>query len=463
MIPAADVPRLGALCGLLIVLALAGAVFQSLQGLVVLRIEGRISSALVPALWDRLLRLQTRFFTQFASGDLAMRVIGASDFIKKLSSTVVTAVVTALFSVFNLALLYYYSWKLAACATLLLGFLLLVTALLLVRLLGHESSIRRIDGSISGMLLEVFGGIVAVRTTGAEGRAFARWARCYAHRLLATIRVRRFANHIHQLLSVYPILTAMAVFTGAVRLDPELSNAGSFLAFSITLGNLMASVVAVGYTSIGLIELWPMYDRARPILEAKPEFAAAVAEPFRLTGALALNHVSFRYPGADHGAPVLDDVSLQVRAGEFVAIVGPSGSGKSTLVRLLLGFENPEAGAVTYDGRELAALDVRDVRRQIGVVLQDAQLMPTDIYSNIVGFAPELTLDDAWRAARLAGLEADIRAMPMGMFTMVGEAGGNLSGGQRQRLLIARAICAARASCCSMKPQARLTTSPNRS
>jgi ABC-type bacteriocin/lantibiotic exporter with double-glycine peptidase domain len=120
--------------------------------------------------------------------------------------------------------------------------------------------------------------------------------------------------------------------------------------------------------------------------------------------------------------------------------VGPSGAGKSTLMRLLLGFETPDSGSVTYDGRELATLDLRDVRRQIGVVLQHAQLMPSDIFSNIVGFAPFLNMDDAWQAARLAGLEDDIRQMPMGMHTLVGEGGGNLSGGQRQRLLIARAI-----------------------
>ena len=247
-------------------------------------------------------------------------------------------------------------------------------------------------------------------------------------------------TRIHQWLAVYPILTAMVVYIGAVHLDPELMKAGSFLAFNIAFANLMAAVLAVGYTSIGLLDLLPMCERIRPILEEQPEFPAAVIEPVRLAGALALNHVSFRYPGQDQGTKVLDDVSLQVRPGEFVAIVGPSGSGKSTLMRLLLGFETPDSGTVTYDGRELATLDLREVRRQIGVVLQHAQLMPSDIFSNIVGFAPLLTMDDAWQAARLAGLEDDIRAMPMGMHTLVGEGGGNLSSGQRQRLLIARAI-----------------------
>ncbi len=232
----------------------------------------------------------------------------------------------------------------------------------------------------------------------------------------------------------------MFVYIGAIHLDPNLLDTGSFLAFNIAFANLMAAVLEVGYTSIGLLELIPRYERLRPILEEEPEFAAAVLDPVRLMGALALNHVSFRYPTQERGAKVLDNVSLQVRPGEFVAIVGPSGSGKSTLMRLLLGFEAPDSGTVTYDGRELATLDPREVRRQIGVVLQHSELMPSDLFNNIVGFAPYLNMDDAWRAARLAGLEDDIRRMPMGMYTLVGEGGGNLSSGQKQRLLIARAI-----------------------
>jgi NHLM bacteriocin system ABC transporter peptidase/ATP-binding protein/NHLM bacteriocin system ABC transporter ATP-binding protein len=440
VIPDADEPRLRIVCLLLIVLTGTAAVFQAIQGLLVLRIEGRVTTALIPAVWDRLLRLPARFFNQFASGDLALRALGLSEIFRALSGAVVTTVVTGFFSIFYLGLLYFYSWKLAACTTVLVGGMIAVTAWLLAGRLRHETSIRRVDGVISGLLLELFSSIITLRSAGAESRAFARWARPYAERLALTIKSRRYSNTIHQWLALCPILIAMVIYAGAVHLDPGLMNTGSFLAFVITLANLVAAVLAMSYTSIGLLELLPMYHRIKPILDERPEFTAATIEPVRLGGALALNHVSFHYPGQAQGTKVLDDVSLQVRPGEFVALVGPSGSGKSTLVRLLLGFETPDSGTVTYDGRELATLDLREVRRQIGVVLQHAQLMPSDIFSNIVGFAPLLTMDDAWRAARMAGLEEDILAMPMKMHTPVGEAGGNLSGGQRQRLLIARAI-----------------------
>ncbi|MHB1561299.1 MAG: NHLP bacteriocin export ABC transporter permease/ATPase subunit, partial [Isosphaeraceae bacterium] len=448
IIPEADLPfdtgagppRLAVMCGFLILLAAAAACFQAMQSLLVLRIEGRISATLIPAVWERLLRLPTRFFGAFASGDLAMRAMGLSEVFKRVSGAVVTSIVTGVFSLFNLALLYAYGWRLAIVTTFLLALLLLVTTLLIAGRLRHEMAIGRIDVRLSGLLLELFGGIIALRSAGAEGRALARWASPYVDRLRLLLRSRRFSSALHQWLAVFPILTATGVYTGVVFLDPGLMHAGRFLAFNMAFANLVASVLAGCYTAMSVLDLVPLCQQIRPILDEVPEFPAAVVEPLRLSGALAINRVTFRYPGQDPGTRVLDDVSLQVHPGEFVAIVGPSGSGKSTLMRLLLGFETPDSGAVTYDGRELATLDLREVRRQIGVVLQHAELMPSDIFSNIVGFAPSLGLDDAWHAARLAGLEDDIRAMPMGMNTIVGEGGGNLSSGQRQRLLIARAI-----------------------
>ena len=141
-----------------------------------------------------------------------------------------------------------------------------------------------------------------------------------------------------------------------------------------------------------------------------------------------------------NAAYIINDLSLKIRHGEYVAVVGRTGCGKSTLVRLRLGFEKPEKGAVYYDGRDMERLDLPSLRRKIGTVMQDAGLFQGDIFSNIVITAPELTLDDAWEAAEKVGIADDIRAMPMGMHTMVSEGQGGVSGGQRQRLMIARAI-----------------------
>ena len=170
----------------------------------------------------------------------------------------------------------------------------------------------------------------------------------------------------------------------------------------------------------------------------EPEVTEDKAAVTKVSGSIEMNHVSFRY---DENTPwVLEDLSLKIHAGEYVAIVGRTGCGKSTLMRLLLGFEKPEKGAIYYDGKDIESLDLGSLRRRIGTVMQQSGLFQGDIYSNIVLTAPGLSIDEAWDAAEKAGIADDIRAMPMGMYTMVSEGGGGISGGQKQRLMIARAI-----------------------
>ncbi len=175
-----------------------------------------------------------------------------------------------------------------------------------------------------------------------------------------------------------------------------------------------------------------------PLLKTAPELSEGRQTVTRLSGGIELNNVSFKY--SDSMPLVLDDVSLKIRPGQYVAVVGRTGCGKSTLLRLLLGFEKPQKGAIYYDGKDIAALDIKSLRRNIGVVTQDGKLFTGDIYSNIVISAPWLGHDAAWEAAETAGIAEDIREMPMGMQTLISEGSGGVSGGQRQRLMIARAV-----------------------
>jgi ATP-binding cassette subfamily C protein len=181
----------------------------------------------------------------------------------------------------------------------------------------------------------------------------------------------------------------------------------------------------------------PLYDNVRPILEALPENHQAKPVSASLRGSIDISNLSFRY---HEKAPLaINNVSIQVNPGEFIAIVGSSGSGKSTLLRLLLGFDAPETGTICYDRHDLAMVDPESIRRQIGTVLQNSQLFPGTIFSNIAGIT-EASLDDVYEAACLAGIGDDIDEMPMGMFTTISEGISTLSGGQRQRILIARAL-----------------------
>ena len=202
---------------------------------------------------------------------------------------------------------------------------------------------------------------------------------------------------------------------------------------------VLSSAIMLGSTAGYAVEIVPLYERAKPILDAAPEVDIGKAAPSDLSGDVEMSHVSFRY--RPDGPLILDDVSLRIRPGEFVAFVGPSGAGKSTIIRLLLGFESPTAGSVHYDHEDLAALDRQAVRRQIGVVLQDGKTLSGDIFTNIIG-SSLLTLDDAWEAAYLAGMADEIQRMPMEMHTVISDGGSTLSGGQRQRLMIARAVVA---------------------
>ncbi|MBO4890923.1 MAG: ATP-binding cassette domain-containing protein, partial [Lachnospiraceae bacterium] len=179
-------------------------------------------------------------------------------------------------------------------------------------------------------------------------------------------------------------------------------------------------------------------EMVSPLFDTVPEVAEDKEIVTRLSGAIELNNISFRYN--EEMPLVLDDISLKIRPGQYVAIVGKTGCGKSTLMRIMLGFETPQKGAVFYDGKDLKRLDLKSLRQKIGAVMQNGKLFTGDIYSNIVISAPWLNLDAAWEAAEIAGLAEDIRRMPMGMNTLISEGSGGVSGGQKQRLLIARAV-----------------------
>jgi len=283
--------------------------------------------------------------------------------------------------------------------------------------------------------------IAKLHVSGAEPRAFAVWAREFATQKELSIRAQNVTNYLTVFNSAFPVISLVAIFSYATHLmgHPLLDvlTTGTFLAFLAAFVQFQSAALQFNSTVESVLGIVPIYERVAPIFEAVPEVDEARKHPGELSGALEISHLSFRY---HQDAPlVLRDLSLVVKPGEFVAIVGPSGSGKSTLLRLLLGFEKSDSGAIYYDGGDLAGLDIQAVRQQIGVVIQNARLGAGSIFENIVGSAP-LTLDDAWQAAQWAGLDEDIHKMPMGMHTFISEGGRNLSGVQRQRLHIARAL-----------------------
>jgi NHLM bacteriocin system ABC transporter ATP-binding protein len=441
IIPGAQRGQLLQICAFLVIAAIAASMFTLVRNFAMLRLEGKMGAALQAAVWDRLLRLPVPFFRQYTSGDLADRSSGIGYILRTLTGSAIFSVLSGVFSIFSFLLLFYYSWQLALIATGLVFVIFARSAVSAYFEIRFQRQIARVRGRISGMLLEFIGNIARLRVSGAEPRAFATWAREFSAQMQLSGRAQKVSNGLTIFNSAFPVVSLAILFTFAAQMmgHPLLHalTTGTFLAFLAAFVQFQSAALGLSSAVESALGVVPLYERAAPIFEALPEVSSINRQPGDLSGSIEINHVSFRYH--PESPLVLNDISFVIEPGQFVAIVGPSGSGKSSLLRLLLGFERPEGGVIYYDGQHLAKIDIQAARRQIGVVLQSARLGSGTIFDNIVGSGP-FTLDEAWEAARSAGLERDIREMPMGMYTVVSEGGGNISGGQRQRLLIARAM-----------------------
>ncbi|MBW4055847.1 MAG: NHLP bacteriocin export ABC transporter permease/ATPase subunit [Proteobacteria bacterium] len=438
IIPGAQLNQLLMLSLALLIGAISATIFEFTRSIALLRIEGRMDQHVQAAVWDRLLELPVPFFRQYSSGDLADRAMGINAIRQTISGTTISAILSGIFSTFNFVLLFWYSTNLAFAAVALT--LVAITFLVLTSCfqLKYQKPLADLGGKLSGFVLECITGVTKFRVSGSEGRVFARWAGKFAEQRKIANKSRNINNISATFFSFFPILSTMTIFIMIVWLSKKTPmSTGSFLAFNAAFGSFLQAVLGVATSVIATISILPHYQRCKPILETLPETDDAKAYPGVLTGAIEVNHLTFRY--AADSPYILNDVSFQVKPGEFVAMVGSSGSGKSTLLRLLLGFEKAETGGIFYDAQDISTLDIRSVRQQLGVVLQNGQLMSGDIFTNIVG-SSLMTIDDAWEAVRMAGFEEDIKAMPMGLHTVISQGGGTLSGGQRQRLMIARAL-----------------------
>ncbi|MFG1810500.1 NHLP bacteriocin export ABC transporter permease/ATPase subunit [Streptomyces sp. NPDC049040] len=413
------------------------AAFMLVQNIAVLRLEGRIEATLQPAVWDRLLRLPTGFFAHRSTGELASAAMGVSAIRRVLSGTTSVAIQSGTVAVVNLVLLLCYSVPLALAA---LGMLAAVGAVLLAAGLAQlrwQRQLVELGNRLNNQAFQTLRGLPKLRVAAAESFAYAAWAADFARSRELQRRAGRAGNVASVVNAVYLPLCTLAVFmllAGPAR--GSLSAAG-FLTFNSAATMMLSSTGQLTGALLSAVSVLPMAEQLRPVLAATPEVPAGSVRPGALSGAIEAVAVSYRYPG--EGPLVLDEVSLRVAPGEFVAVVGPSGCGKSTLLRLLIGFDDPVSGSVRYDGQDLAALDRAAVRRQCGVVLQHAQPFTGSILDCIRG-AGSYTQEEAWQAATMAGLAEDIAAMPMGMHTVLPDGGAAVSGGQRQRLMIAQAL-----------------------
>lgn len=443
-IPDSDRSLLFQVGGGLLAAAIGTALFSLTQGIAILRLETVSDASTQAAVWDRLLNLPVSFFRQYTIGDLHSRVTSISQIRRQLGGTTVIKLIGALFTFLNLGLLFYYSVKLALVAVVVALIAIAFTTISGLLLLRKTRPLLELQGTIVGQTVQLINGISKLRVAGAEERAFATWSKNYSRQVKLNLSTQFIEDLVVLFNTVMPTLTSGILFwlTMGLLTEPQTSgnpalSIGTFLAFNSAFGTFIKGATDLSNTVTHMLQIVPQWKRAQPILEAVPEVNLSKADPGKLEGRITVDRVAFRY--RDDGPLTLDNVSIHAEPGEYIALVGGSGSGKSTLFRLLLGFETPELGTIYYDGQDLSGLDVEAVRRQLGVVLQNGRIMSGSIFDNIAS-GGQITLDEAWEAARASGFADDIAAMPMAMHTVISEGGGNLSGGQRQRLLIARAL-----------------------
>jgi len=430
--------RLVMLTGAILVLtAITISLFQMMRSMSMVRVETKLDFILQAAIWDRLLNLPVPFFRKYTSGELALKANSILSLRKVMSDTVVYSLISSVVLVFNLIFLFWFNVHLGFISVMILILSVLLVSLFGIPMKKLQARQIGVQNTLFGIINQLLTSITKIKTTGSEIHAFERWADRFAAQRKYMIRLRKMNIIVQEILTFTPVFLLIFIFIFIHLASSQKMSTGEFMmfytAFTITVMAAMQAASAI----LAFFMAIPLFDNVRPILETLPENYQSKPLSAPLQGSIDMANLCFRY---HEKAPLaLCNVSIHINPGEFVAIVGPSGSGKSTLLRLLLGFEAPETGTISYDRHDLAMVDPESVRRQVGTVLQSSQLFPGTIFSNIAGIT-EATLDDVYEAAKLAGIGDDVEDMPMGMFTVISEGISTLSGGQRQRILIARAL-----------------------
>ena len=417
---------------------LLGALLHLLQSTAMLRLEGRSASRVEAAFWDRLMRLPPGILHRHSAGDLAMSGMTFQNMRDGLQGVVAESVLSIVFLLPVFAVIFFYDATLGVIALVFSLASLLITVAIGLRQMSPSGRMINAVRRVAGRLFQIVEGIAKLRVENAEGSAFAIWARDYREQKRAELELGALEGHSRAFGAALPFLAAGVLLLAVVTMGDRDVPVGDFLVVYTVFIAFQAAIARLGESFGAIAAMLPAFEQMRPILAAAPESEVEGAPVERLGGEVLFDHVSFRYE--PDGPLILDDVTIRARPGEFVAIAGESGAGKSTLFRLALGIDRPSAGAVYFDGRDLKHLNLKQVRRKIGAVPQSVRLHPQDLWDNIVAHHEGTTTEQVWQAARTAGIEREVKAMPMGMMTMVGASGSVLSGGESQRVTIARSL-----------------------
>lgn len=436
-IPLGNAGNLIQMCVVMLSFMIGNVFFSIVKSLFDFRVTSRVGNELQNAVYHRLFHLPESFFRAFDSADLGQRVMHVGAVATQIANATIITGISALFSIVYLIRMCTYSGKLSWVGV---GMYLIYTLLVvLLTSLMHkcEAEIAEANGEASSKLYQYLNGVDKIRMAGVEDRALLSYMRPYARQQSGEIKVNRLVSAKEAISCVASSIFSMVLYLIIVKSKIDLS-VGAFVAFNTAFGAFSGALENLVAELLNLYQEKEIVSRFWPIFEAVPEDDETKEVPGELTGGITLEHVNFSY--TQGGKNVLNDLTLNIKPGEYVGIVGSSGCGKSTLLKLLLGFETPQSGIVMVDGKDLRSIDKGAYRRQLGVVLQNGKLISGSIYENITITAPHVNFTRVNEVIDQVGLRHDISQMPMGVHTMLSENCNTISGGQQQRILIARAI-----------------------
>ncbi len=435
LIPSGSTSLIGSVTSLLVGITIGTTLLSINKSIIETRIQNKLNLSVNSAIMMRMFSLPATFFKDYSAGELASRMGYIASLCQMIAGAVLSTGLTAIFSLGYLFQMNHYAPSLVmpgmTVIVLTIAFSVLITLM-------QQSIFRKkmkIAPKLQSLVYALFGGIQKIKVTGSEKRAFAKWAEQYSEVEKLDYSppiILKISSVISMIISS---LGLIVIYYFAAISSVSLSD---YQSFSVAYGGVNAAITALAGIALQIANLGPILEMIKPIMECEPESSEGRKIVTSLSGDIDVNHIKFKY--TEDGPLILDDINIKIKKGEYVAIVGQTGCGKSTLLRLLLGFEKPEQGAIYYGGKDINSLDPKSLRQKIGVVMQNGSLFPGDIFSNIIVTSPWKTLDDAWEAAYMAGIDKDIKAMPMGMHTMISEGAGGISGGQKQRIMIARSI-----------------------
>lgn len=430
-----SVPILLSLSVLLVCVYISQTFFSVNSSLIDARINTKLKNSIQCASMMRVMSLSPDFFKNYSSGELGSYLGNISVFVQMLVEGLGKAGLSSLLSLVYVFSIFHYARGLVIPALIMTAVTVAFSIISSFMQMKLANKIMKDEAKQSGLSYNLISGVQKIKLSGSEKRAFAKWAKSYSKEVELTYNPPLLIRINGAISFAITSLGTLIMYYYALQTGVSISD---YFAFNVAYGLLSGAFMALSASALTIAGIKPVLDVIKPILDAEPEMSLDRHVITRLRGDIELNNISFRY---NSDMPyVIDNLSLHIKQGSYVAIVGKTGCGKSTLVRLLLGFEKPLKGGIYYDKKDMNTLDLKSLRRNIGVVLQSGSLISGDIFSNITISAPNLSLAEAWEAAEIAGIAEDIKRMPMGMNTIISEGSGGISGGQKQRLMIARAV-----------------------